>query len=162
MADNQTQTDDLSLKQLEELAEGVTQPEEPLTPDAPTPAESLTPGAPTPPEPVKSDPSVTPLEVARAELMGAERALGAAEAKVKEALAERNKCGKHFGKLRETGKLSLHELNQQQRKITRVENSRRFRAQDAMKQLVGHYRAGKRESYPLSDAARAAVGEVEE
>ncbi len=142
---NQTHPDDdLSVEGLEDLAQEINTPEEPETPDAPEMPES------------------DPLADCKEELLEAEKAVGAAQDVLSDALKTRNECNKRYMHLRSTAQLSLHELNQQQKKITRVENARRFRAQEAIDKMVGHYRPGKRDSYPLSPSAKAAVGSTEE
>lgn len=107
-------------------------------------------------------PEEDPLGACKIELKDAEAAVGTAQTVLEAALKHRNVVNKRWMELRRSEQLSLHELNEKQKKITRVENARRFRAAEAIEQLRGHYRPGKREHYPLSPSAKSAVGSVEE
>ncbi len=148
MADNDQPNDDLSVEGLEKLVEEIDTPDEGDVKvnvvDASKP------------------PEVDPMGACKAELKEADKAVGAAQAAVEKALDHRNRVSKRYMALRQSTQLSLHELNNNQKKITRVENARRFRAAEAIDQLKGHYRPGKRDGYPLSPSVKAAIGSVEE
>ena len=155
MADkDQPINDDLSVEGLEELVAAIDTPDEG---DVKIKVVNVV-DASKPPEPPEED----PLGACKIELKDAEAAVGTAQTVLEAALKHRNVVNKRWMELRRSEQLSLHELNEKQKKITRVENARRFRAAEAIEQLRGHYRPGKREHYPLSPSAKSAVGSVEE
>ncbi len=151
MADNdQPVNDDLSVEGLEKLVEEIDTPDEGDVVNVVNVVDASKP------------PEEDPLGACKKELKDAEAAVGTAQTALDEALKHRNVVNKRWIELRQTTQLSLHDLNKNQKKITRVENARRFRAAEAIEQLRGHYRPGKREHYPLSPASKAAVGTAKE
>jgi len=61
-----------------------------------------------------------------------------------------------LAELRNQQALPLHELNRLAREQTRVEDGRRFRAVQAIEDLKGHVRPGKRQ-YPVHPSAKGVI-----
>ena len=77
------------------------------------------------------------------------------------ALAENSEINQRLGiALMAAGDVPLHVLNRMQDKITRPEDHKRLTAKQAISDLQGHFRPGKRD-YPVHPSARALVDKPE-
>ena len=95
------------------------------------------------------------LELAKKTLDEADRNVSIARRDLEVACERRSRAAQKHGKLRQAGRnLPLHILNAAQSKITRVEDNRRFKALDAIADLQGHVRPGKRD-HPRTESRAA-------
>ena len=77
------------------------------------------------------------------------------------ALAENSEINQRLGiALMAAGDVPLHVLNRMQDKITRPEDHKRLTAKQAISDLQGHFRPGKRD-YPVHPSARPLVDKSE-
>ena len=105
----------------------------------------------------EDDPDIEPGERTRRALQRASVEVDSAQRQLELAMAERNRASKEFSDVREANRnRPLHELNAHQRKITRVEDSRRQKAAEAVRELTRHQRPRGQDPHP--GAVRAAQG----
>lgn len=130
------------------------------TPEAPKAETSEAPKAEAEPAPEAAPPAPEEREPTIAELKSELKVAQAREAKARKAYEKAKNTAAaistKLAEIRNRQAMPLHELNRLAREQTRVEDGRRFRAVQAIEDLKGHVRPGKRQ-YPVHPSAKGAI-----